>query len=84
MKNKKFNNLFVRGGKSALVALSMASLITCRPKDIDLHAKIDNSDSFIYLVVLLFVVFIVPLSIDFFGNYDRNRNMNNNNNKRHR
>ena len=84
MKNKKFKNLFVRGGKSALVALSMASLIACRHKDADPHAKIENDDGFFYLVALLFVVFIVPLSVDFFGNYDRNKYINNNNNNKRR
>ena len=71
MKNKKLKNLFIRGGKSALAALAMATMIACDQKP-DPNAKIENDEGFIYLIALIIVGFVIPLSLDYFGNYNRN------------
>ena len=71
MKNKKLKNLFIRGGKSALAALAMATMIACDKKT-DPHAKITNDEGFIYLIALLVAGVVIPLSLDYFGNYNRN------------
>ena len=63
MKNKKLKNLFVRGGKTALMVFMMECATACHHKNIDPHAPISNKDGFVYFLALIIVAFGLPVII---------------------
>ena len=73
MKNKRLKNLFVRGGKGALIVLAMAPLVACSEEELKPYTRINSNENFVYLVILLFV-FMVPLAIEAFNENNKRNN----------